>query len=153
MSDPARQHLAEVWTTCNQARQWLARSHGLSPAPPFGNLKPEDCDQLEALAGRFARLVDLLLQKLMRALDRFEFEETGSLLDTANRAVKRGLVDDVEILRELKDLRNEVAHEYVVDDLDALYEEIYRATPRLFEILDRLDKYLAQNHQLVPADK
>lgn len=153
MSDPARQYLEEVWKTCNQARKWLARSHGLSPTPPFENLKPEDCDQLEALAGRFARLVDLFLQKLMRALDRFELEETGSLLDTANRAVKRGLVGDVEILRELKDLRNEVAHEYLVDDLEALYEEIYKATPILFMILDRLEAYLVDNHQISLVDK
>lgn len=153
MSDPARQHLEEVWKTCNQARKWLTRSHDLSPTPPFKNLRPEDCDQLEALAGRFARLVDLFLHKLMRALDRFELEETGSLLDTANRAVKRGLVDDVEILRELKDLRNEVAHEYVIDDLDALYEEIYQATPILFVILDRLEEYLADRHQLISTEK
>jgi hypothetical protein len=38
-------------------------------------------DQLEALAGRFARLTDLIIHKLLRALDRYKLEDTGTLLD------------------------------------------------------------------------
>jgi uncharacterized protein YutE (UPF0331/DUF86 family) len=146
-TETARQYLADVWATCRQARGWLVRSHGLVPRPPFVDLKPADWDQLEAMAARFARVIDLLLQKFMRALDRYELEETGSLLDTANRAVKRGFVDDVEVLRDLKDLRNEVAHEYVIDDLNRLYEEIYESTPVLLKILERAETYLEERHQ------
>ena len=90
MSDPARAHLLETWQTCQHAAAWLRRSFDKSPLPPYVEVNENDWDQLEALSGRFARLTDLIVHKLLRALDRYEFEETGALLDAANRAVKRG---------------------------------------------------------------
>ena len=95
MSDPARAHLLETWQTCQQAAAWLRRSFDKSPLPPYVEVNENDWDQLEALSGRFARLTDLIVHKLLRALDRYEFEETGALLDAANRAVKRGLIESI----------------------------------------------------------
>lgn len=147
MNNPAHDHLRETWQTCQSAAAWLNRSYDKSPDPPYRSVKPEGWDHLEALAGRFARLTDLIIHKLLRALDRYEFEETGSLLDSANRAVKRGFIDSVDTLRDLKDIRNEIVHEYAVDDLSALYQEIYTNVPGLLELLKRIGEYLAEKHQ------
>ena len=111
-------------------------------------MNENDWDQLEALSGRFARLTDLIVHKLLRALDRYEFEETGALLDAANRAVKRGLIESTSELRDLKDIRNEIVHEYAIDDLSGLYADIYRATPLLLTLLERIGVYLEQTHDL-----
>lgn len=148
MSDPARAHLLETWQTCQQAAAWLRRSFDKSPLPPYVEVNENDWDQLEALSGRFARLTDLIVHKLLRALDRYEFEETGALLDAANRAVKRGLIESTSELRDLKDIRNEIMHEYAIDDLSGLYTDIYRATPLLLTLLERIGVYLEQTHDL-----
>lgn len=148
MSELAREHLMETWQTCRQAVDWLERSYRKSPTPSYESVGADDWDQLEALSGRFGRLTDLVLHKLFRAMDRYEFEETGSLLDSSNRAVKRGLIESVDALRDLKDLRNEIVHEYAVDNLNALYEDIYRATPVLLNLVNRIAEYLSEKHEL-----
>ena len=122
MNHQSRAHLLDVWRSCEDATRWLARSYRKSKPPPYDDVSADDWDCLEALAGRFARLTDLVLHKVFRAIDRFELEETGSLLDSSNRAVKRGLVDRVDSLRDLKDIRNEIVHEYAANNLIGIYK-------------------------------
>ncbi len=148
MSDPAHAHLLDTWESCQQAAAWLRRSYGKSPKPPYEEVSEDDWDQLEALSGRFARLTDLIVHKLLRALDRYEFEETGSLLDAANRAVKRGLIQSTSELRDFKDIRNEIVHEYAIDDLAGLYADIYHATLGLLALVDRIGEYLVAQQTL-----
>jgi len=152
MSDPAHAHLLDTWESCQQAVTWLRRSYEKSPEPPYEDVSADDWDQLEALSGRFARLTDLIVHKLLRALDRYELEETGSLLDAANRSVKRGLIESTSELRDLKDIRNEIVHEYAIDDLAGLYADIYHATLGLLALVDRIRGYLTEQQILVPCD-
>ena len=69
-------------------------------------------ESAEAFTGRFARSVDLLVNKVLRSLDRVELKPEGTLLDVVNRAEKRGFVNQSEELREMKDVRNMIAHDY-----------------------------------------
>ena len=66
-------------------------------------------ESAEAFTGRFARSVDLLVNKVLRSLDRVELKPEGTLLDVVNRAEKRGFVNRSEELREMKDVRNMIA--------------------------------------------
>jgi hypothetical protein len=70
-------------------------------------------ESAEAFTGRFARSVDLLVNKVLRGLDRVEMQPDGTLLDVVNRAEKRGFVTRAAELREMKDVRNIIAHDYV----------------------------------------
>jgi len=72
----------------------------------------QQLESAEAFTGRFARCVDLLVNKVLRSLDRMELNPEGTLLDIINRAEKRGLIGRAEDLRELKDVRNMIAHDY-----------------------------------------
>ena len=148
MSEAAKENLVETLDACRQAIAWLERSQSLCVRPPYEAVPPEVWDALEALASRFGRCVDLIVHKLFRAIDRFELEEAGSLLDAANRAVKRGLIEQVDVVRDLKDLRNEIVHEYTVEDLPALYAEIYEATPGLLQLYTHTLGYLEKTHAI-----
>ena len=64
---------------------------------------------VEAFSSRFARTVDLLVNKVLRSLDRVELKPEGGLLDVVNRAEKRGFVARAAELREMKDVRNIIA--------------------------------------------
>lgn len=72
----------------------------------------QQLESVEAFTGRFARSVDLLVNKVLRTLDRVELKPEGTLLDVINGAEKRGLVVRGEELREMKDVRNMIAHDY-----------------------------------------
>ena len=113
-----REHVRELLATTlvelAQARRHLDYSFGqIVPLP--GNLAGVDEHQLEsieAFASRFARTVDLVVNKVLRSLDRAELLPEGTLLDVVNRAEKRGLIARAADLREMKDVRNIIAHDY-----------------------------------------
>jgi hypothetical protein len=106
-------------------------------------LKPEQLEILEALGARFARLSDMLVQKLFRAVDALELIDEGSIIDRLNRMEKRGVIAKTEDWVEIRQIRNQIAHDYVLKDLLTLYETIYRHCPLLFQVMDVLEKYTA----------
>jgi hypothetical protein len=101
----------------------------------------DEFDQFENLTSRYARTTDLLINKMMRSIDAVELIDSGSIIDAANRAEKRGIIDSVSQLRNLKDLRNEIAHEYETEDLSKLFALVLDAVPRLFVLADRTVHY------------
>jgi len=80
-------------------------------------------------------------KRVLRALDQFEMHDPGTLLDVANRAEKRGLVDSVEWLRELKDIRNRISHDYVGDRLPEILAYCRAELPTLLETCKRIMAY------------
>ena len=56
--------------------------------------------------------MDLLVNKVLRSLDRVELKPEGTLLDVVNGAEKRGFIKRAADLREMKDVRNMIAHDY-----------------------------------------
>jgi hypothetical protein len=125
----AADHLSLSWRRCQQ----------LSTATQ--KQQEEAQIELEALTGRFARLVDMLIQKVYRSIDAVEFVGGGTLIDALNRADKRGLIDSLHEMRLLKDLRNDIAHEYIIARLNLLHEEVLAYTPKLLELVDRAVHY------------
>lgn len=101
----------------------------------------EELIEFEALTGRFARLVDMLVHKLFRAIDAVELVDTGTLLDAINRAEKRDIIEHSADVRALKDLRNEIAHEYLAEKLTFLHQEVYKSAPKLFVMIDKSIAY------------
>jgi len=112
--DQARNLLEQALGELASARRHLDFSSRQVAGLP-GTLEGATEQQLEsaeAFTGRFARSVDLLVNKVLRGLDRMELNPEGSLLDIIHRAEKRGLVGRAQDLREMKDVRNMIAHEY-----------------------------------------
>jgi hypothetical protein len=107
----------------------------------------DEFDSFENLCSRFSRTIDFLVRKMFRAIDAVEFENQGTLIDTVNNAHKRRLFDDIETIREIKDLRNAITHEYVDDALQDLFEEIMDLTPKLIGMVERTLDYTKQYQQ------
>ncbi len=107
----------------------------------------EEFDAYENLSGRYARTVDVIISKVLRSIDAVELEDGGTLIDVVNRAEKRGLVASADLLRDRKDLRNDIVHEYETDDLRGLFRQVLEATPLLFSIAEAIDRYCARFEQ------
>lgn len=100
------------------------------------SLEIETINHYENLCSRFSRTVDFLVRKVFRAIDAAEFETQGSLIDVINKAHKRELFESVDVMRDLKDLRNEIVHEYIDDELEAIFAEVRDLTPKLIQIVN-----------------
>jgi uncharacterized protein YutE (UPF0331/DUF86 family) len=85
-----------------------------------------------------------LIQKLFRALDAIELVDEGSLLDRLARMEKRGVIDSMETWTEIRELRNQIAHDYVIADLVELQRNVFEFCPLLLGVLDRLATYAAK---------
>lgn len=101
----------------------------------------EQFDDMETLCSRFARSIDFLVRKVYRSIDEVEFESQGTLIDVVNNAHKRNLFDDIEVVHTIKDIRNEIAHEYLDDDLKASFDDVLKYTPILIEMIQTTIKY------------
>jgi len=101
----------------------------------------DEFDDFENLASRYARMLDAILNKVFRSIDAVELEDGGTLLDAVNRAEKLGIVGSAEHVRDLKDLRNDIVHEYETDDLQSVFGQTLDATQELFDIAERIERY------------
>ena len=104
----------------------------------------DQLESAEAFTSRFARAVDLLVNKVLRSLDRLELRPEGTLLDVVNGAEKRGLVPEADLLREMKAIRNVIAHDYAGVRLAEIFAYCRSRKPVLDEICSRLDAYLGR---------
>lgn len=136
-----RQYLAEQLLLADTASKALQFSYARSETIPLANgeaVTPAQTERLEALAARFARLSDILMQKVFRAIDAIELVDEGTLLDRLARMEKRQIITSKETWRSIRELRNQIAHDYVLKDLHNLYRQVYEHTPVLIETLSRI---------------
>ena len=75
-------------------------------------------------------------------LDEYEFENQGTLVDVVNNAHKRGLFENIEELRIMKDVRNTIVHEYIEDELVEIFDEVLEYSKRLIEIINNTLNYI-----------
>jgi uncharacterized protein YutE (UPF0331/DUF86 family) len=101
----------------------------------------EHMDILEAFSSRYARLSDIVLKKVFRLLDEIEQTEEGTMIDVANRAEKRGLIDSATEFRRMRKLRNEITHEYALTELPEIVRQLIEFTPALLDSVERAAKY------------
>ena len=137
-----RENLLENLAMLEKQLFWLR--HSFEQCRRIGlktTYRTEEFDAYENLCSRFGRTIDFLVRKMFRSIDDVEFEAQGTLIDTVNRAHKRGLFDEIDVLREIKDVRNMIAHEYVDDALAELFADVVRLTPWLTETAERTLAY------------
>jgi hypothetical protein len=105
------------------------------------SLSYEELESFEALTSRFARLSDIIIQKVLRLLDFIDLEDTGTVRDRINRAEKKGVILSADNLVEIRILRNEIAHEYRSETAYAIFEKVLTYSPTLLESVDTITDY------------
>ena len=108
----------------------------------------DEFGKFETLCSRYSRGIDFLIRKIFRTLDEYEFENQGTLVDVVNNAHKRGLFEDVEQLRIMKDVRNTVVHEYIEDDLVEVFDEVLQYTENVILIIKTTLTYIERRYQI-----
>lgn len=107
-----------------------------------GELTVGERESCEALTSRFARLNDFLMQRVFRTLDQIELLDEGTPLDRLQRAEARGLITSAERWRELRMLRNSIAHDYLIESADTVLHDALAASPELIDTAQRVVRYV-----------
>lgn len=105
------------------------------------NYSFDELEAFEALTARYARLSDLLIQKIFRLIDALELVDEGTLVDRINRAEKRGIVKSAKEFTVLRLLRNTIVHEYEPDEYTRIFKEVLEVAPILVESVNKTKQY------------
>ncbi len=108
----------------------------------INGLSYEEQESFEALTSRFARLSDIIIQKIFRLLDILDLEDEGTIRDRINRAEKKGVIQSADDFIEIRILRNEIAHEYKSETIYTIFEKVLAYTPKLLESVDTIGIYV-----------
>jgi len=101
----------------------------------------EEEERFESFTSRFARLSDILIQKLFRLIDQIELEDNGTVRDRINRAEKKGLIKNANEFILIRELRNSIAHEYQEEAIRKIFHIVLDKTPQLFDCVYRITQY------------
>ena len=108
-------------------------------------LSAEDEEKFETLTARFARMSDILIQKIFRLMDEIDLESPGTVRDRINRAEKKGLIESARDFVVIRELRNAIAHEYEEEALASIHSEVLRLTPKLLATPEKVQTYIDDN--------
>lgn len=142
VTEAFRKELAELKNACSVLEYSYQKCRKIDV--PLG-LSDEELESFEALTSRFARLSDIIIQKIFRYIDTLDLEQQGTVRDRINRAEKKGIIESADDFIEIRLLRNEISHEYQSETIYAIFEKVKELTPVLLksvpEILDYSRKY------------
>jgi hypothetical protein len=111
---------------------------------------PEALERLESLTSRFARLADLLTQRIFRLIDDIELVGSSTLLDRIYRGEKRGWLDAAQMI-EIRELRNLIAHEYANDKMPEIFNAVAALSSPLLAIVPKVTQHAQDLIHKYPA--
>lgn len=103
--------------------------------------EPEELESFESFTGRFARLSDILIQKVFRLIDEIDLDTQGTVRDRINRAEKKELVESGDTFVEIRMVRNDIAHEYLPEAVREIFVKVLDLTPALLDAVERVTRY------------
>lgn len=103
--------------------------------------EPEELESFESFTGRFARLSDILIQKIFRLVDELDLDSQGTIRDRINRAEKKELIASSDVFVEIRMVRNDIAHEYLPEAIRDIFGKVLVLTPHLLDGVERTMLY------------
>ncbi len=136
---------------CNKHKMRIEKSYAkvkeIFPlsAPRYKNLSDDEVEAIDQYLFRFSKLQDTLGQRVFKLIVS-EYEEnieTLTFIDILNRLEKIGILEDANIWKKLRDVRNDIAHQY--DDepqqMAEALNNIFAYRNELLNIFDNIEKF------------
>lgn len=103
----------------------------------------EEQESFDSLTSKFSRTSDLFTQKVIRTSWILLHESFVPFIDMINICVKMKMLLSTDEMIGIRDMRNQIAHEYIPDALRELVPEIIEMTQQLVENINCCRKFLA----------
>ena len=93
----------------------------------------EEQESFDSLTSKFSRASDLFTQKVIRTSWLLLHESFVPFIDMINICVKMNMLHSTDEMIGIRDMRNQIAHEYIPDALMELVPEVNQMTQQLVE--------------------
>ncbi len=110
----------------------------------------EEQESYDSLTSKFARTSDIYIQKVIRTIWSLLHERPLPFIDLVNRCEKEGIIASADQLIEIRDLRNQIAHEYLPEALKAMVPEIFQKTASLIASIAFTESYFHNRGWIPP---
>ena len=104
----------------------------------------EELESIDSLTSKFSRTSDFYLQKVLRSIWMLLREDTVPLIDLLNRVEKLMIIVSAEELLQMRDIRNQIAHEYLPEAIPELASEVVVMTTLLQKNIEQTEPFLRQ---------
>lgn len=135
--------LAQNWDLLQSSLHTLKRS--VDKAQSIGrkqNYTFEEMEAFDSLTSKFSRTSDIFLQKIIRTLWELLHEDRMPLIDMLNKAEKLDIILSADALLEIRDIRNQIAHEYIPEAIQELVPDVIMLTERLEKNINTCREFL-----------
>jgi len=96
-------------------------------------------ESFDALTSKFARVSDIFTQKVLKSFVILTREDAPTFMDRMNLCEKLGVIPSAEDLIDIRDLRNQIAHEYLSNNLIEVYQECLVLSDKLMTAIRSSD--------------
>lgn len=93
-------------------------------------------ESFDALISKFARVADIFTQKVLKSLVLLTREDAPTFVDRMNLCEKLKVIPSASDLIEIRDLRNQIAHEYLAENLNEVYRDCLSFSEKLLDAID-----------------
>ena len=141
--------LKQNWELLSKSLETLKRS--VEKAKSFdrkSNYSFEEMETFDSLTSKFSRTSDIFTQKLLRSAWQLLHEETMPFIDLANKAEKIELISSSDKIIEIKDMRNQITHEYVPEAIQELIPDVIMLSADLEDNIYTAGKFLKNRNWL-----
>lgn len=110
----------------------------------------EETEAFDSLTSKFARTSDIFIQKILRSVFILLHEGALNLIDLANRAEKLNLITNADTLLMIRDIRNQISHEYEDENLKIIYSQIFELAKWLESDIEKTRQFAGKYQWLKP---
>ncbi len=104
----------------------------------------EEMETFDSLTSKFSRTSDIFTQKIIRSAWILLHEDPMPLIDVLNKAEKIELVSSADKLLEIRDLRNQIAHEYLPEAIPELVPDVMELSSELEDNIQRARQFMSK---------
>lgn len=105
-------------------------------------LSDTELELMESLCSRFARSSDILVQKVLKSFFILIQEDFTTFLDIAELAEKFEIIQSSSKLILIRDLRNQISHEYEESEIYNIFKEVIAIIPEFQEIIQKTNSVI-----------
>lgn len=106
------------------------------------NFSFEEQESIDSLTSKFSRTSDIFTQKLLRGVWALLHESYEPFIDFMNKAEKLNIIHSSDEMLNIRDLRNQIAHEYLPEAIGELMIEVIESYPSLKRNISKTQNYL-----------
>lgn len=106
----------------------------------------EEMESIDSLTSKFSRTTDIFTQKVLRGVWALLHEPYEPFIDFLNKSEKLNIIYSADELLNIRDLRNQIAHEYLPDALGGLMMDVIEMYPSLQNNINTTQAYLIKRN-------